>query len=65
MYMSSVILFFHRDLLCGSTSTERLEVKMNPEGGLYVPGLTYTHVQSLDEINEVGCKPYNRDPHCA
>ena len=45
--------FVNRDLLC-TASSERLEVKMNPEGGLYVPGLTYTHVQNLEQINEVG-----------
>ncbi|XP_078608342.1 kinesin-like protein KIFC3 isoform X1 [Branchiostoma floridae x Branchiostoma japonicum] len=41
-----------RDLL-GSDPTEKLDIKLHNEGGLHVPGLTYTQVDSLDDVNDV------------
>ncbi|XP_013396814.1 kinesin-like protein KIFC3 [Lingula anatina] len=40
-----------RDLL-SSDPSYKMEVKMSPEGGLYVPGLTTIRVQSVEDINE-------------
>ncbi|XP_059172846.1 kinesin-like protein KIFC3 isoform X2 [Physella acuta] len=42
-----------RDLLNPDTPTDKLEVKMKPEGGLYVPGLVTVPVRSLAEINKI------------
>ncbi|XP_071813109.1 uncharacterized protein [Apostichopus japonicus] len=41
-----------RDLL-GDNPIAKLDVKLNPEGGLYVPGLTEIEVESANDINEV------------
>ncbi|XP_059164828.1 kinesin-like protein KIFC3 [Physella acuta] len=42
-----------RDLLNPDTPADKLEVKMKPEGGLYVPGLVTVPVRSLAEINKI------------
>ncbi|KAI8795341.1 kinesin protein KIFC3 isoform X2 [Biomphalaria glabrata] len=43
-----------RDLLDADCEDKnKLEIKMKPEGGLYVPGLIATSVKSLDEVNEI------------
>lgn len=41
-----------RDLLSDSPAS-KLDIKLNTEGGLYVPGLTEINVDSADDINEV------------
>ncbi|XP_048752389.2 kinesin-like protein KIFC3 isoform X3 [Ostrea edulis] len=41
-----------RDLLSGDPSY-KMEVKMNPEGGLHVPGLCSETVKSVDDVNRV------------
>ncbi|KAL5022914.1 hypothetical protein ScPMuIL_002069 [Solemya velum] len=41
-----------RDLLNEDTSC-KMEVKMSAEGGLYVPGLTYYKVESVDDVYQV------------
>ena len=47
------LLCFSSDLL-SSDPTQKLDIKMNPDGTLYVPGLTDIEVQTLDDINQ-GC----------
>ena len=41
-----------RDLL-GGDPTSKLEVKMNPEGGVHVPGLTFKEVHCVEDVNDV------------
>ncbi|KAL3858961.1 hypothetical protein ACJMK2_009206 [Sinanodonta woodiana] len=41
-----------RDLL-GDDISFKMEVKMNPEGGLYIPGLSYVKVASVEDVNKV------------
>ncbi|KAK3600577.1 hypothetical protein CHS0354_020969 [Potamilus streckersoni] len=41
-----------RDLL-GDDISFKMEVKMNPEGGLYIPGLSYVNVASVEDVNKV------------
>lgn len=42
-----------RDLLNDDTAN-KLEVKMNPDGsGLYVPGLSFVQVETVEDVNEV------------
>ncbi|XP_062583545.1 kinesin-like protein KIFC3 isoform X2 [Saccostrea cucullata] len=41
-----------RDLLSDDPSY-KMEVKMNPEGGLHVPGLCSEEVRSVDDVNQV------------
>lgn len=53
----TLFLFFNnfflvRDLL-GDNPIAKLDVKLNPEGGLHVPGLTEIEVESANDINEV------------
>ncbi|XP_072169012.1 uncharacterized protein [Diadema setosum] len=53
-----------RDLL-SSDPTNKLDVKMSTEGGLYVPGLTEVEVSSVDDINEVFATGHkNRSTAC-
>ena len=41
-----------RDLLSDDPSY-KMEVKMNPDGGLYVPGLSFVDVNTVEDVNEV------------
>ncbi|XP_033117249.1 kinesin-like protein KIFC3 [Anneissia japonica] len=41
-----------RDLL-SSDPAQKLDIKMSPEGGLYVPGLTMTEVKCVEDVNDV------------
>ncbi|XP_077982296.1 kinesin-like protein KIFC3 [Glandiceps talaboti] len=41
-----------RDLLSGDP-TYKMDIKMNHDGGLYVPGLKYLTVETVDEVNQV------------
>ena len=41
-----------RDLL--NSRTEKLEIKMNPDGGLFVLRLKKFQVKNLDDVNKVG-----------
>jgi hypothetical protein len=43
---------FFRDLLSDDPSY-KMEVKMNPDGGLYVPGLSFVDVNTVEDVNEV------------
>ena len=40
------------DLLSDDTSY-KMEVKMNPDGGLHIPGLSYVTVSSVQDVNLV------------
>nr|XP_039251487.1 kinesin-like protein KIFC3 [Styela clava] len=40
-----------KDLLNLKPTTEKLEIKMNGDGGLYVPGLTCKKVKNIDDVN--------------
>ena len=56
VYVCSVLTFHYfscRDLL-GSDPNQRLEVKMNPEGGVHVPGLVSYEVGCVQDVNQVG-----------
>ncbi|XP_070574041.1 kinesin-like protein KIFC3 isoform X3 [Ptychodera flava] len=41
-----------RDLL-SNDPTYKMDIKMNQDGGLYVPGLTCHEVETVDEVNQV------------
>ena len=41
-----------RDLLSDDTSY-KMEVKINPDGGFHIPGLSYYTVTSVTDVNEV------------
>lgn len=49
------LTFSYRDLLSDDPSY-KMEVKMNPDGGLYVPGLSFVEVSTVDDVNEVKWK---------
>ena len=43
----------YRDLLSSDRSDNKMEIKMNPEGGLHVPGLKSIEVHNVDDVNRV------------
>ena len=52
VYLIQFISVFCRDLLNAESSC-KLEVKMNPDGGLHVPGLSSVSVGSVEDVNKV------------
>ena len=42
-----------RDLLSSDRGENKMEIKMNPEGGLHVPGLKSIEVHHVDDVNRV------------
>ena len=43
---------FFRDLLSDNPSN-KMEVKMNPDGGVYVPDLSLVDVNTMEDVNKV------------
>ena len=51
--MKTIRYCSYRDLLSSDRSDNKMEIKMNPEGGLHVPGLKSIEVHNVDDVNRV------------
>jgi hypothetical protein len=52
-YISHLPLTVYRDLLSDDNHEEVLDIKMAQDGSVYVPGLTWRRVDTVDDINKV------------